>query len=178
MSHILLACEAHPVNVAWDLAKKLWPHANLPWPVLSLGAILGCGCLITNNADQADQGVREKGLVLTLQAANRLLQITISETAHLIWVLRCERVIRDVQHSQREIQARWLKVINRRLTNDKITATKIKHNPSFTQLVEATWEDALKKSSDLPDRWIHNHEVLVGRSAYRTQATDGDDHMH
>jgi len=59
-----------------------------------------------------------------------------------------------------------------------ITATKIKHDPSFTQLVEATWEDALKKSSDLPDRWIYNREVLVGRSAYRTQATDGDDHMH
>ncbi len=66
MGHILLACEAHPVKVAWDLAKKLWPHANLPWPVLSLGAILGCGCLITNNTDQADQGVREKGLVLML----------------------------------------------------------------------------------------------------------------
>jgi len=51
-----------------------------------------------------------------------------------------------------------------------ITATKIKHDPSFTWLMEATWEDVLKKSSDLSDRWIYNREVLVGRSAYRTQA--------
>jgi len=59
-----------------------------------------------------------------------------------------------------------------------ITPTKIKHNPSFTWLMEVTWEDVLKKSSNLPDRWIHNREVLVGRSAYWTQATNGDDHMH
>ncbi|KAI9454686.1 hypothetical protein BJY52DRAFT_1122572, partial [Lactarius psammicola] len=108
----------------------------------------------------------------------RLLQIIISETAHLIWVLRCERVIQGAQHSPREIRTTWFKAINRRLTDDKITATKIKQDPPFTRLVEATWGDALKKSSDLPDRWIHNREVLVGRSAYRIRAIDGDDQMH
>lgn len=155
MEHILLTCRENPVGIAWDLAKKLWPHEDLPWPELSLGIILGCGCL------------RNK-------AATRLLQVTISETAHLIWVLRCERVIQGRQHTPREIKARWQKALNRRLTDDKITATKIKRSVPFTQLVEATWEEALKKTSSLPDRWIHDREVLVGRIAHRPQANDGD----
>ncbi|KAH9047827.1 ribonuclease H-like protein [Lactarius vividus] len=178
MEHILLACQANPVKIAWDLAKKLWPHRNLPWPVLSLGIILGCGCLLPKHEAQINQNEREQGDSLKHNAATRLLQITISETVHLIWVLRCERVIQDLQHSPREIKARWLKAINRRLTDDKITATKIKRKIPFTQLVEATWEEALRKSSDLPDRWIFNREVLVGRSAQWTQATDGDKDVH
>ena len=61
--------------------------------------------------------------------------------------------------------AKWFKAINRRLTEDKITATIIKRDSPFTQVVEATWEDALRKFSDLPIEWIHDREVLVGRSA-------------
>jgi hypothetical protein len=98
----------------------------------------------------------------------RLLQIIISEAAHIIWVLRCERVIQEKQHTPEEIEMRWIKAINRRLTDDKITATMIKREKPHTLLVEATWEDALKKISDLPDEWISNCEVLVGRSAHRT----------
>ncbi|KAH9051854.1 ribonuclease H-like protein [Lactarius vividus] len=108
MEHILLACHANPVKIAWDLAKKLWPHRNLPWPA------------------QINQDEREQGGPLKHKAATRLLQITILEMAHLIWVLRCKRVIQDLQHSPREIRACWLKAINRRLTDDKITATKTK----------------------------------------------------
>ena len=99
-----------------------------------------------------------------LRGASRLLQITISEAAHLIWVLRCERVIQEKTHTPEEIEARWYKAVNRRLTDDKITATIIKRETQFTQLVEATWECALRKFSDLPDMWISNREVLVGRS--------------
>ena len=63
------------------------------------------------------------------------------------------------------MESRWLKAINRRLTGNKITATIIrKEDIPFTQLVEATWEDALRKISDLPDRWISNCEFLVGRN--------------
>jgi hypothetical protein len=40
-----------------------------------------------------------------------------------------------------------------------------KKEKSYTQLVEATWENALKKFSDPPDEWIDDREVLVGRSA-------------
>jgi hypothetical protein len=40
----------------------------------------------------------------------------------------------------REVAARWEKAINRRLTEDEITATVIKRAKSHTRLVEATWE--------------------------------------
>ncbi|KAH9008310.1 hypothetical protein EDB85DRAFT_1837444, partial [Lactarius pseudohatsudake] len=56
----------------------------------------------------------------------RLLQILLSESAHLIWVTRCERTIQLKEHSTEEIERRWLAQINRRLINDKIIATKIK----------------------------------------------------
>ncbi|KAH9025218.1 hypothetical protein EDB85DRAFT_1984442 [Lactarius pseudohatsudake] len=65
------------------------------------------------------------------KGATRLLQILISEAAHLIWVLRCERVIQGKQQNANETEARWFKAINRRLTEDKIAATKIKREKPF-----------------------------------------------
>lgn len=93
----------------------------------------------------------------------RLLQILISESAYLIWVLRCERVIQPRTHSETEIEKRWLRAINKRLIDDKITATKIKHGISHINLVKRTWEAVLRKDGELPEKWMHNREVLVGR---------------
>ena len=68
-------------------------------------------------------------------------------------------------HSNDEAVSRWFKAINRRLTKDKITATVIKRNEKpISWLVEATWEEALRKCSDPPDGWIKDCEVLVGMS--------------
>ena len=101
------------------------------------------------------------------KGATHLLQILISKVAHLIWVMRCERVIQERTHSNKEIEGRWYKVINQRLTDDKITATVIKCGTLLTQLVEATWEAVLKKNSNLLIEWIKNCEVLVGRRVHR-----------
>ncbi|KAF8502659.1 hypothetical protein F5888DRAFT_1918419, partial [Russula emetica] len=102
------------------------------------------------------------------RGAKRLLQILLSEAAHLIWVLRCERVIQDEEneertHTDREIRTRWFKAINARLTEDKITATRVKRNEQTLQRVKETWELALKRSADIPHSWIFIREVLVGR---------------
>ncbi|KAF8488654.1 hypothetical protein F5888DRAFT_1949058, partial [Russula emetica] len=102
------------------------------------------------------------------RGAKRLLQILLSEAAHLIWVLRCERVIQDEEneertHTDREIRTRWFKAINARLTEDKITATRVKRNEQTLQRVKETWELALKRSADIPHNWIFIREVLVGR---------------
>jgi hypothetical protein len=70
--------------------------------------------------------------------ATRLLHILISEQAHLIWVLRCERVTREATHSE-EMIARWFRSINARLTEDIISATKIKRNEGFVKLMTNTW---------------------------------------
>ncbi|KAH9163159.1 hypothetical protein EDB89DRAFT_1829099, partial [Lactarius sanguifluus] len=50
--------------------------------------------------------------------ATRLLRIIISESAYLIWTLRCNRTIRDKTYTEREIEQTWLRAINRRLSED------------------------------------------------------------
>ena len=167
MEHILINCGAGHAPQVWALEKSLWPHKDIQWPDINMGMIMGCRCLKTKqpgrNTREATREER-KGLSTQRRGATRLLQITVSEGAHLTWVLRCKRVIQEKQHSPEEVERRWYKAINRRLTDDKITATMIKREIPFNQLVEATWEDVLKKSSDPPIEWIHDCEVLVGRS--------------
>jgi hypothetical protein len=66
-------------------------------------------------------------------------------------VLRCERVIRNKEHTNTEIRVRWLRSINTRLTEDKIIATLKKRDQRFTSLVKRTWETVLDKKWDLPN---------------------------
>jgi len=168
MDHILTKCKEQNTQRIWHLARNLWPHNNIPWPTPSLGTILGCGCInlrpITRPRDNDEPNKRS-----TLQGPSRLLQILLSESAYLIWLLRCERVIQGKQISRNEIEGRWLRAINARLTTDKINATIIKRNEGFTNLTVNTWEQALEKESELPLNWIHCREVLVGRTAPRTR---------
>ena len=163
MDHILIACRANPVRTIWNLARETWPQENPRWPEITMGTILGCRSIATlapplpNNGENQEQH--------TYSGAVRLLQILITESAHLIWVLRCKRVIKGKNHNVSEITKRWLNNINKRLTEDKIIATKIKHNKPTIQKVEATWEGVLKKTWDLPNEWIYHREFLVGRRA-------------
>jgi hypothetical protein len=160
MNHIISECRERTVEIVWKLAKDHWPHTDLPWPNTDIGTVLGCGSLSVPAPPQDDteHPVRPKR-----KGAIRLLQILVSESAYLIWVLRCERVIQEKTHSEEEIKARWFRAINNRLTDDKITATKIKRDQATFNKVRATWEDVLKRLWDLPNDWIYSSEVLVGR---------------
>ncbi|KAI9449941.1 hypothetical protein F5148DRAFT_987329 [Russula earlei] len=97
------------------------------------------------------------------KGAKRLLQIQISEATYLIWVLRCERCIQGQTHTTCKVKTRWENTINKRLTNDRITALIITQDNKFRTLVENTWEGVLLKEMDLPPDWLQNREVLVGR---------------
>jgi hypothetical protein len=146
------------------MAKDLWPHADMPWLEISLGTILGCGNIKTKRRNPHDiQNARQEHG--KQKGPTRLIQILISESAHLIWALRCERVIQERTLSEPEIKARWINAINRRLTKDKIIVTKIKHNKETARKVRSTWKPVLKKTQDLPNNWMQNREVLVGRRA-------------
>jgi hypothetical protein len=81
----------------------------------------------------------------------------------MIWVLRCERVINERSHTPSEIKSRWLRAINSRLIDDKIIATKIRRGRTPLKIVESTWTKVLQKCGPIPQDWIHNREVLVGR---------------
>ncbi|KAF8257150.1 hypothetical protein EI94DRAFT_1633661, partial [Lactarius quietus] len=169
MEHIFIGCTQTTMNLIWRLASELWDHECYRWPPISIGIVLGCGNLSArphiNDVDKRTEQQRQTNV--KSKGVTRLLQILISEATHLIWVLRCERVIQEKIHAASEAKARWFKAINRRLMEDKIIATKIKHDDQYTKLIVATWEDPLTKFSDLPPDWIQNREVLVGRRAHR-----------
>jgi hypothetical protein len=165
MEHILTQCAAGPNRIIWTLAREAWPDHGDPWPEIDIGLILGIGCLNGPRDDDQQPGAhprrdprnraRDKG-------KTRLLQILVSESAHLIWVLRCERIIHEDDHSDEEIKARWRRKINERLTCDRITTTKTVRNKTYTNLIKNTWRQTLQKTQDLPVNWITNREVLVG----------------
>ena len=171
LDHILTSCTTDPVNTIWPLARETWPHAPELWPRPNIGLILGCGNLTTpeeenpSESDDDDENAQRRS---DKKGMDRLLQIMVSESAHLIWVLRCERVINEQTHTIEEIRARWFKALNARLTDDKITATKIKRGKTSIQLVKSTWTKVLQKYSAIPRDWIYHREVLVGRRVRRS----------
>ena len=167
MEHILTECTAGPVNTIWRLTRDVWPHEEELWPNINMGIILRCGTLSTPEEEQSDDGNDDSDdnhqKRSNKKGADRLCQILVSESAHLIWILRCEQVIQERSHVTEEIKARWHKAVNARLTDDKIMATKVKRGKTSIKLVQSTWEKALQKSSPIPRNWIYIREVLVGR---------------
>ena len=127
LEHILLDCSHPTTERIWSLAKDLWPGTTTPWPTLSLGVLLGCGSLALPPSD--DQPYP--------QGPSRLLRILLSESAHLIWVLRCERVIHGTEHAIAAIETRSRNKIDQRIA----TFHKGKH---FTrELIQQTWTPQL-----------------------------------
>ena len=161
MEHILTKCHTPARGKIWQLASNLWPHESPQWPTISLETILGCGSITPIRGTQHQEN-ENRTRSPTQRGAARLLSILISESAYLIWVIRCERVIQEKTHTTLEIERRWLTAINKRLTNDKLTATKVKRDNVHVHKVKLTWEAVLKKNGELPDRWMQHQEVLVG----------------
>ncbi|KAJ7498119.1 hypothetical protein B0H11DRAFT_1856682 [Mycena galericulata] len=95
----------------------------------------------------------------------RLFRILVSESAHLIWRLRCERVIQQKgPASIQEIHKRWLKTMNNRLALDRVLTDKLKYGKRSLKkpVVLDTWRKVLKNEETLPRDWTREVEVLVG----------------
>ncbi|KAG1847422.1 hypothetical protein F4604DRAFT_1591691, partial [Suillus subluteus] len=119
LEHILLECNKNASSVIWKLAKNTWPTKYGPWPQITLGTILGCGNIKLSprrNNDQ-QQEKPEKG-------PSRLMRIILTESAHLIWTLRCDATINGTEHTARGIKKRWTAKINKRLQLDRMIARK------------------------------------------------------
>ncbi|KAJ7722913.1 hypothetical protein B0H14DRAFT_3098393 [Mycena olivaceomarginata] len=112
------------------------------WPNISIGSILACR--FANIVDAA--GRQDRG-------ANRLFRVLISETAHLIWKLRCLRVIERGSDpakyfSEAEIHNRWLACINARLRSDIILTDRNKFGNRALNFKEVlnTWKGVIVQS--------------------------------
>lgn len=155
LEHLLLDCAAIGQEDAWGMAKEAWERTGHGWPQITLGTILGVGLIAPPNTNGGEQ---------------RLLKILISETAWLVWKLRCERVIgheddQGWEHTQNEVRNRWLHSINSRLTIDRVTTTEARFGRRATPkvLIKATWKK-ITNMADAPDAmWYKSHGVLVGR---------------
>ncbi|KAG2740664.1 RnaseH-domain-containing protein, partial [Suillus brevipes Sb2] len=161
IEHILTDCPRSPSKTIWKLAKSLWPTDIIQWPQISIGLILGCGAInIPHQHNEEDQQDKNKAEIK--RGLSRLLRIIISESAYLIWILRCERVIQGQQHDDEIITKRWINTLNRRLHIDRIIASKTKRSKKAITKVQATWEKVVSKNKNLPKKWVTTLEVLVG----------------
>ena len=153
LEHILLECDNASTKKIWDLTKRLWTSNTIPWPNLSLGLLLGCGSITLPPQDGQPPP----------NALSRLLRILLSESTHLIWVLRCERTIQEITHSPSTVETRWRNKINQRIETDRFLATFHQQKTLSRCLVNNTWSSALRHHHpDLDPDWVTNPEVLVG----------------
>ncbi|KAG1861731.1 hypothetical protein DFJ58DRAFT_657208, partial [Suillus subalutaceus] len=151
MEHILLDCDKSSAQrVIWKAAKDLWCKCESSWLEICFSTILGCYLLIFHNAE----GKEKLG-------ATRLFRILTLESAHLIWKLRCERVIKlagnkDKFHSETEIHNRWIHAINMRLKFDWLLTDSMRYGNKAIKIdtVLKTWSGLLKDEDNLPDNWI------------------------
>ena len=160
LDHILTQCHNETRKTLWGLAERLWPHSAEEWPEIKIGTILGSG-LIKGRPDETEND-NDKHAQRKNKGKARLLRILLSETAHLIWVLHCERVIQDKTHLPASTQNRWLTKINRRLDTDRVIANKIDRRTQTKRKVYATWNPVITKNSQEHNEWLDKPEVLVG----------------
>lgn len=84
MEHILTECDAPGQGEVWEEVRKVLSRRGMePVPVM-FGTVLGCMSLDM-------EAVVEK----PMKETNRLIGIVMSEVAHLIWRIWCERVIQN-----------------------------------------------------------------------------------
>ncbi|KAJ7023633.1 hypothetical protein C8F04DRAFT_969939 [Mycena alexandri] len=108
MEHILTKCEAPGQKEIWDLVSEIWKKKSGSELRPSMGEIMACGATRRG----PPQKKPEAGMT-------RFYRILVSESAHLIWRLRNERVIQETGPADiNEIRNWWLKALNDKLGLD------------------------------------------------------------
>ena len=154
MEHILKKCQSPGQKQVWRLAKRLWYRKTGKNMVTTFGTILATPAITLHKS------VRKSEV-----GKNRMLRILMIESVHLIWKLRCERVIQkeNAAFTRNEIKNKWTHVLNDRLDLDrKLTHQKFGKKALPIKLVKATWQGTLQNEETLPENWITDDGVLVG----------------
>ncbi|KAJ7178149.1 ribonuclease H-like protein [Mycena filopes] len=158
MEHVLIECDAPGREKLWSLAKELWEKTGYGWPEMNYGSIFARGLVDIRD----EKGRRDEGAI-------RLFRILVTETAHLVWKLRCTRVIDrggdpSRYFSEVELHNKWLFCINSRLKIDTLlTDSRTYRSRALNvKLVQNTWQGVLKDNQNLPDIWVRQSGFLVG----------------
>ncbi|KAI0089041.1 hypothetical protein BDY19DRAFT_889612, partial [Irpex rosettiformis] len=159
MHHILLECTAPGRQTIWNLATREIRRKTGKETEINLGTIMGANLI--KILDKEGQDILHQ---------SRLQQIIITESAYLIWKIRCERVIEKGTdqgnwHSEREISERWRAMLRRRMSFDfAMTHPKLPKSKRLDPaLVKETWSNVRMNLSAINPRVFHSPGVLVGR---------------
>ncbi|KAF8912565.1 hypothetical protein CPB85DRAFT_1220060, partial [Mucidula mucida] len=150
MEHILTQCDVPGQREVWDLVSQMWTRKTGRPLQVNIGDIISCGIQPPNMSRKA-----------TTRGEERMRRILISESAHLIWKLRNERVINEKPpSSRREIENRFRYTINRRLELDCLLSDKKRFGKKAISksLVLNTWRDVIPNDDDR----TRESGVLVG----------------
>ncbi|KAI0744992.1 hypothetical protein C8Q76DRAFT_604965, partial [Earliella scabrosa] len=159
MEHILIDCSAPGCKQIWRLTIELLRKAGIRISDVAFGTVLGAAAV-----NLGKDTVRKPST-----AINRLFKLTIIESAHLIWALRCERVIRfedepERQRNEAYVMRIWLSVMTKRLTMDWVlTRVQTRARTRLTaDAVGSTW-DLCGGLDGIRALWsAHTGGVLVG----------------
>jgi ribonuclease HI len=145
MEHALLECNAPGHKKIWNLCHDLWEKKFAVIPNTSIGLILGCELI--QFKDSKDKNMPE---------ANKLFKIIISESAFLIWKIRCERVMSNKIPTETEIHNRWVAFINKRLKIGQLLTDKSRYGNRALDIktVLKTRDGVLMDNENLPEQWI------------------------
>ncbi|KZV81336.1 hypothetical protein EXIGLDRAFT_755641 [Exidia glandulosa HHB12029] len=158
MEHILFHCTDPAQAAIWRLAQDALERKLDYRPDVDLGTVWGCGAALFEDEEKE-----------VAAGKARAFQIVVSESAFLIWKIRCERRIQHEDDaawtlSQTEIINRWQAVINMRISTDRLLTHKSRHKRGAlgTQTVLHTWRGLLENEESLPQDWIRRPGCLVG----------------
>ena len=161
LEHIISECKSVERITIWCQANQLWRQRHTEDLPVSEGAILGRGLANFKNKD----GNLDTG-------KNRLYRIIITESAHLIWVLRCKRRIAKEDnpqnyHTEQSVEKRWYQKINERLQIDCLLTNNFlyKRKALKTKKIYGTWTKCSTNTEDTHSKWCKNPGVLVGTTA-------------
>jgi ribonuclease HI len=139
MEHILLQCHGSHQRMLWQLMRKAWPRKYGPCPMITLGTILGCGSIGAPQS-RGRPTKEEAAKIAEDKAGKRLLRVLVSETAYLIWLLRCEAVIGERGSGEDAARTRWRAQILERRMIDYLTATRLSRSKTRSMILHNTWK--------------------------------------
>jgi hypothetical protein len=159
MEHIIIECDHPARELIWELVERMWSMKYTDRIDISWGVILAA----TSSNFQVDGDTRPD------RAKNYIFQVLVLESAHLIWKLRCERVIQYLETKEAlAISNRWLAAINARLMSDQacIKGLGSPRRGLEKKLVLDAWSAFLEDKESLSLDWSREAGVLVGISDF------------
>lgn len=158
LEHIILECDVPGQRLIWKLVGQLLQKKAIPEVQWNLGAVLGATLApFPRDGDRPPTA-----------GQRRLFKIVVTEATHMIWKLRCTRVIEHGNDPEKwltedALRAKWLAALNRRLAMDQaLTSKRLGSKGVDRAVVLDTWAGLLVDEHDLPDDWIGRPGVLVG----------------